>query len=769
MPVVVEGTIVGDVTVRAADRGAFAAFNYRRPRTLGRLRVENRWDAEAGIAVPARGTVLLKVNEPAPWLTEGQRVRVTGTLQAFTPPENPGSYDFAAAMARTGVGGRLTARRATGVVVLSPTPGPARNLALLKGGLRIRAWEGLRAGFADRSPDAALLGSLLLGRKDPALDQLRDDFRVVGLSHLLSISGAHLGILVILLIGLARALPVHPRIATLAVLAGLAFYLLLVPVRVPILRAALMALAFLGPGVLGRAVPPGRALTMAALVVLAWRPGELFSPGFQLSFLAVWAIVRFARPISEVLHPPPLVTDIGRSRTLRESAVRGFFDYLGVSLAAAAVTAPVVLHHFGLFSPLAVIGSVLSWPFFGAVLGLGHLKLALGLAAPEASAWLAWPLSLLLGGSAWLVHFAAGLPASAWAPALPVPLAWALAAVAAVIAGLSMTLPGVRFRPRGLAAVALVLGVWLSLSQDVLGRFDPPPLLRTTMIAVGDGSAWLVESGGGVMVFDCGSSTIAQVGEREIVPTLRALGVTRVDTLVVSHADLDHFSGVLELCDALPVARVVCSPEVPTEALDLPGGAAAVLLRGLRARGVPVETITAGDGWAIGNAGAVLPRALAAAGAHARRRRQLQRPFRRAADRAARLRRWRPPRPLRPALRRHPAARDHRVAGETPASSKSTLADIPHHGSLVRASPDWLAAADPAILLQSTGRRRLKLDKWAALLAERPRVRLASARVGMSRVEVLPDGSLRYETFRGGSGRVLPGVKDPETSTLLTP
>ena len=228
----------------------------------------------------------------------------------------------------------------------------------------------------------------------------------------------------ILLIGLARALPVHPRIATLAVLAGLAFYLLLVPVRVPVLRAALMALAFLGPGVLGRAVPPGRALTMAALVVLAWRPGELFTPGFQLSFLAVWAIVRFARPISEKLHRPPLVTDTGRSRTLRESAVRGFFDYLGVSLAAAAVTAPVVLHHFGLFSPLAVVGSVLSWPFFGLVLGLGHLKLAVGLASPAASGFLAVPLHGLLAASAWAVDASAEIPGSAWSPARPVPVAW---------------------------------------------------------------------------------------------------------------------------------------------------------------------------------------------------------------------------------------------------------------------------------------------------------------------------------------------------------
>ena len=336
-----------------------------------------------------------------------------------------------------------------------------------------------------------------------------------------------------------------------------------------------------------------------------------------------------------------------------------------------------------------------------------------------------------------------------------------------------MTLPRARFRPRPLAAATLVLAGWLALSQNALGRFDPPPLLRTTMIAVGDGSAWLVESGGGTLMFDCGSSTIAQVGEREIVPTLRAIGIRSIDTLVVSHADLDHFSGVLELCDALPVARVVCSPEVPTEALDLPGGAAALLLRGLRERGVPVERITAGDGWPLGSAGAgcrVLwpPPGLTLEDAG------------NSNDHSVVLRTELPAsadgrRPARSVLLSGDI-QQHAITAllEDPGPLKSTLADIPHHGSLVRASPDWLAAADPAILLQSTGRRRLKLDKWAALLTERPRVRLVSARVGMSRVEVLPDGSLRYETFRGGGGRVVPSVEnereapDPRAATKPT-
>lgn len=771
-PVVLEGTLVGAVTIRPADRGAFAAFNYRRSRTLGRLEVERQLDA-SGVWAPVSGRVFFKVNEPAAFLAEGQRVRVAGTLQAFTPPENPGSFDFAAAMERAGVAGRLTANRSTSVQLLPGPGGLAGDAAALRVALRDQAWEGLSAGFADGSPAASLLGSLLLGRNDPELQPLREDFRRLGLAHLLSISGAHLGILVLLMIGVARTLPVHPRTATLLVLATVGFYLLLVPVRVPVLRAALMALAFLGPSVIGRGMPPGRSLSLAALLVLAWRPGELFMPGFQLSFLAVWAIVAFAKPISERLHPPPLRTDTGHSPALSQTLLRQGVDVLAVSLAAAAVTAPVVLFHFGLFSPLAVLGSVVSWVPFGLVLGLGHLKLALGLLHPGLGAWLAAPLGGLLDASAWAVAATAALPGTAWAPPRPVPLAWGLAALLAVIVGLRATRargwPG-RLRPGPTLAATLVLGAWLALSQGALDRFAEPPLLRTTMIAVGDGSAWLVESGGETMMFDCGSSSIAQVGEREVVPALRSMGVGRIDTLVISHADLDHFSGVLELCDALPVGRVVCSPEVTTEALDVPGGAAAVLLHGLGLRGVLVEIITAGARWPLGRFGAdchVLwpPPGLTLADARNSNDHSV---VLRTRLPAASATSHAPARPERSVLlsgdvQQH--AITALLAGPHPL--RSTLADIPHHGSVVRASPAWLAASDPALLLQSTGRRRLKLDKWAALLVSQPRPRLASARTGMVRVAVEADGSLAFSTHRGGGGRIFPAPERPREALAL--
>ncbi|MBB6442610.1 ComEC/Rec2 family competence protein [Phycisphaera mikurensis] len=752
VPVVLEGRLVGTVKIKAADRGAFAAFNYRRPRTLGRLEVSGRFDAAAGGMIPARGTVLLKVNRPAPLLAEGQRVRVTGKLQAFTPAENPGSYDFAAAMERAGIAGRLTVRKATGVEVRLAEENLARDAALLRQALRTRAWNGLERGFESGSGPAALLGSLLLGRADVVLDDLREDFRVVGLSHLLSISGAHLGVLVLLMVGVCRGLPVHPRTATLAVLAAVAFYLLLVPVRVPVLRAALMAACFLGPSVFGRRLPAGRALTIAALAVLAWRPHDLFAPGFQLSFLAVWAIVRFAKPIAERLHPPPLVTDAATGRTPAGAVQRGFFEIIGVSLAAAAATAPLVLHHFGIFSPLAVPGSVLSWPLFGFVLGLGHLKLAIGMLWPEASSLLAGPLSVALAFSASLVRLAASLPGVAWVPARPVPLLWTLAALLFVIALLHGVGSG-RPRPRLLVAAALLLAGSLAVTQGVQERFDSPPDLRLTMLAVGDGSAWLVESGGGTLMFDCGSSTIAQVGEREVAPALRALGVRRIDTLVISHADLDHFSGVLELADALPIGRVLCSPEVTNEARDLPAGAAAVLLDGLAARRIPLGEVTAGGTWRIGTIGAACrvlwpPPGLTLADA------------RNSNDHSIVLRVELPAemqteRPARSILLSGDI-QQHAITALLAAGAplRSTLADLPHHGSVVRASPDWLAAADPAILLQSTGRRRLERDKWRAILEENPRVRLASAAVGMVQITLESDGSLAWSTHRGGSGRM---------------
>src|SRR5207247_576105 len=95
-------------------------------------------------------------------------------------------------------------------------------------------------------------------------------------------------------------------------------------------------------------------------------------------------------------------------------------------------------------------------------------------------------------------------------------------------------------------------------------------LLRIDMIAVGDGSCYVLRSGGHAMVFDAGSSTDLDAGRRTIIPALRRLGVRSIDAIAVTHADLDHYSAVLEISREFGAGEVLMTPQFLQEAREQP-------------------------------------------------------------------------------------------------------------------------------------------------------------------------------------------------------
>ena len=79
---------------------------------------------------------------------------------------------------------------------------------------------------------------------------------------------------------------------------------------------------------------------------------------------------------------------------------------------------------------------------------------------------------------------------------------------------------------------------------------------------------------------------------------------------------------------------------------------------------------------------------------------------------------------------------------------RADVCDLPHHGSFVAASPDWLAAVDPAIVLQSSGPGRLRDDKWAGLFSHTSIRRFVSDRVGMVEIAITADGRMATTQFK---------------------
>ncbi|MEM7625636.1 MAG: ComEC/Rec2 family competence protein [Planctomycetota bacterium] len=743
-----EGVIVDGPTLVEGTSGSFAAFGYEAPATRFELEVDTIHTADG--PTDTAGLLVVSLDTADHRLRLGQRVRCRGWLAPIGPPQNPGDFDYRAFVAERGVVGRLGMSNPGNWDLLEePTLagrlwGPASWVTQIRRDVARRAGWALGLGMGDDPQTLGLLQTLLLGDTAQDIHTLRERFREVGLAHILSISGAHLGILMGLVWLLARLIVPHPSRAAVWVLAILGLYLLAVPLRVPIVRASIMAGIFFAGVASGRRPSANTLLALAALVVLVWRPSDLFTAGFQLSFVTVWALLRFVEPVSKTIWPEPLVAQADAARTdFRSWIARRAADYAAVSLVATATAMPLVAYHFQMVNPLAVVLSLLALPVLTAVLALGYLKVLCGLVLPSLALVLSGPLRWAGRVLTLLVEEAAGWPGSALRLVHEVNAGWAAAGL--VVAWLWF---GGFFRRRkaaGALALGVVIGwgVWHEapragavLRGDDTAHLDAAASL--SMLAVGDGSCFVLRSEGQTLVFDCGSQPYPLIGRRSVVPTLRKMGVKRVDVLVISHADLDHYNGALDLVDALPVGEVWVSADVPEDARAHPTRATAFLLAQLAERGLLPRTVVRGERRRLGGAELEVlwpPREGWEAAKNNDRSVVLD------IEVAGRR------------LRLNGDIQEDAVVALLEANDElwADVTDLPHHGSFVDSSERWLDAVDPAIVLQSTGPVRLRRDRWADLIRDRAITRMVSDRDGMSTIHVMPDATLQTETFRSAA------------------
>jgi len=667
----------------------------------------------------------------------GDRVRVRGWMTAIRSPTNPGEVDFQQQMARLDVRGKLYAKHPGNVRLVEADASVRPALAQWHASLCDHVAASLRLGMDDAADadSTALLDAMLLGRRSDALDELYESFRRTGLAHVLAISGLHVGLLAAGVWFAVQALTGRPRRAAMVALTAVLLYMTIVPWRVPIVRAGFMT-AVCCVGLTRRQRIGGMTLmAIIGLTLLIVRPADLFDPGFQLSFGIVAALLLFTNRISRQLLPEPLYLDY---RTTGMALRRFGVDYFAVSVIAWLAALPIVAFHFQLISPPAVAFSILTFPVVIALLWLGFAKIIAGLIFAPAGAALEPPVTALASWWIAAVEYAADLP-GAWVE-LPAPsAAWAVASSAVVVALLAGWFHARRVALAG--AVLLCVG-WL-YAPALADRYAHRHALTLHMLDVGDGSCFVVQSKGETLVFDCGSANFGQIGSYTILPALKAIGVGRIDTLIISHADIDHFAGTIDLVDHLPVDRVwmtrhtraVAERQID-RAADPPRGfrATGAMWLALEGRGIPVRLVEAGETFTLGRASVELI--------------------------------WPPPGVAFEDDNDNSLVASITVAGrrvlltgdiQTDAmlamidrglDLRADVTDLPHHGSFPPPAVQWLQRVDPEIVLQSTGDRRLRWDKWAGRLEGIDRY--ITARDGAVTVEIAEDGRLTVETFKPG-------------------
>jgi competence protein ComEC len=445
---------------------------------------------------------------------------------------NPGGTDLEAWFTRERIG-------ATGYVVAS-----RRNhlLGSGKGGavssLRLRFVTRVTALIAE--PDrAAVLAALVVGARHLMTPAQWDRFARTGTSHLMAISGLHVGLAAAGGYGLMRVAAVtwrgrgNPhRAAIVASIATAIAYTLVSGLAVPSRRASLMIL-LAGLALLRRRRPqPATILSAAALALALADPLATMAAGFKLSFAAVAVLLWQAKRHVPARGP---IAALGQLATLQVLLLLGLLPLVGALFARVPLAAPVTnLVAVPVFSfitvPLALAGLALDGPLE-----------PLGDACIELAALSIGIVDSVVTAGAAADGLARELPAIAGAGWL-----WLLAPVLWLL--LPPGWPG-----RGVA--------WLGFSALLL--YAPPrpdPGCATIdVLDVGQGLAAMVRTRGRTLLYDTGPAyrNGGTAAETVLLPYMISRAIRRIDTLVVSHGDVDHAGGLQFLLESVAVDDVL--------------------------------------------------------------------------------------------------------------------------------------------------------------------------------------------------------------------
>jgi len=554
------------------------------------VRNGGRWRA-------ATGRAAVVVDGSPPDVTVGTRLRILGRGLRPAPAANPGEFDFAlrARSQRTLSVVRVDSPACLRVVARPAAWSPA---ALLH---RLRAAG--EAVLRDRiSPArAGLAAALLLGARESLPREESDDFLVTGTVHVLSISGLHVGLVAAALFAVFRGLAVPRPCALAAVALCTLAYALLVGAETPVVRATLLVWLACLAAATGRRSAAVNGLALAAIVVLAWRPAEVFSAGAQLSFLSTAVLVGAAAALPRVVVPAdPIDRLIDRSRSPAERWLRARAWQTWVlfvcGLAVWAATAPLVAARFHVVSPVGLVLNVAIAPLVAFAMAAGFACLLTAPVSGLAAGWCGAACDLALAAIGRLVDWGAAVPGGhAW---LPGPPGWWVAGwYVAFAMALCLLAPGLLMRGRTwavLAAAWCVVGLVGEGAERLCAGGARE--LRAVVADVGHGCGIVVRSPTGrCLLYDAGRLGAAGAARRAVAAVLWSEGVSRIDALVLSHADADHFNAVPELLERFDVAAVA----VPAAFLRAANPAVTDLLARLRARKIPVCTLAAGDSFPL--------------------------------------------------------------------------------------------------------------------------------------------------------------------------
>lgn len=418
----------------------------------------------------------------------------------------------------------------------------------------------------------SILIGMIIGDTSQTSEEIKADFKISGISHLLAVSGSNVAYIVLAIKFLFNKITTR-NVSNIITIIFIIFFMFISGCSASVVRAAIMAIIAIFSEIISRKSNTYASIAVSALIILIYNPFTVYDMGFVLSFLGTLGIVLLSSKINNCFK-------------VTNNLAKIIVETISVTLAAQIVLLPIMWKFFNTISIISLLTNLIIVPITGVITIFGIMMYFIGLIYLPVARLFSYSIYVLIEFIIKVSSLCANVPFAQIILATP---SWIVILIYYLIVYKFFWKNNRKF-------INVIIS--LLIVFEIFSVCFPNSYTSVNMVDVGQGDCIYIETRNRKRILiDCGGSENSDydVGEKVLVPYILDKGTKTIDCVIITHMHEDHVEGIIRVIEDLNVKQIILGVQPVKSNLY------EELLIVATKRKVPVKIVSAGDTVCIDN------------------------------------------------------------------------------------------------------------------------------------------------------------------------